>query len=148
MPDIKYRDAIKQAASLKKLGMTELYLMDDGEEKPWGDVVKAEPGESHRLGMNTSIWFTAEDPKTKLRFCWSFDIEKRSANGKGHYEIDIEGCKAAYKKLSATGKAMLASYFAGCAAKVREKGLEWQGYADRQRQDAETLDQLAACRWC
>lgn len=146
MQDIKYRDALKNAASLKKLGMTVIYLSRDNDEKPWEHVVKVDPGGGRRLDMDTSIWFTAEDPKTKIRFRWSFEIEERSANGKGHYQIAVESCKAVFGKLNGKAKKQLADHFKACAEKVRAKGVEWQSYADRQKRDSETLELLGASR--
>lgn len=145
MHQLTYRSAIKNAASLKTIGMNEIHLDQDDKEKPWQHVIEVRPGGSHRLDMDTTVWFTAQDPKTKLRFCWSFEIEDDTANGKGFYEINAASCKVVLAKLPAEAKIKLAAYFKSRAVKVREKGKEWQGYADRQKRDSETLELLGAC---
>lgn len=145
MRDMTYKEALKAVKHLKAIGETSIWLRGDS-EKPWQHVTKVEGGGSHRLDMNTSIWFEAVEPKTGLSFRWRFEIEPMEANGKGHYEINATACRAVMGKLEGKARKMFSDYLATCAAKVRSKGEEWKRITDRQFRDAETLEQLAASR--
>lgn len=141
MGDITYKQAKAKASALRELGQTEVYLSSD-DDLPWGSATRFEPGGCHRLSMVTSGWFTAV--KDGIRFRWSFDIETRDANGKGHYEINVPYCKDVISKITGTARQQFRDYLAESSAKVRDKGNEWQGYADRQMKDAATLRDLAS----
>ena len=87
------REIIKNAQHYLAVGQTEIYLDSDQGEYPWEFCTHCKPGGSHRLEIATDVWFYADHP-CGLSFLWNFDIEPRSANGKGHYEIDADGCPA------------------------------------------------------
>lgn len=137
---IDYREALKKADAYKSIGQTRIYMYD-GSVFPWEHVSEVEPGGSHRLDISTSVRFSAHIDG--LEFSWSWDIESRDANGKGHYEINVGACREVLSKVPATARHKLREYFAECAGKVQEKGQEWQRIADRQRRDADILHSLA-----
>lgn len=141
MNDLTYDFAVANATHLKAIGQTDIYLIND--PYPWSHVTECKPGGSHRLEISTTARFTAVDPTTGLRFSWSFDIEPRSANGKGQYEIDTNACRAVVKELGGEGRKQFLAYLADCATKVKSKAEEWKGYADRQFADAATLEALS-----
>ena len=89
--DWSYQEVKDKANSIKNLGLGEVYLSKG--EYPWELATSCEPGGSHRLGIDTSVWFRATDPETGIPLRWSFDIEPRSANGKGTYRINVDGCR-------------------------------------------------------
>lgn len=135
-----FRDCLKKADAYKAIGQTRIYLYD-GSVFPWEHVTKVEPGGSHRIDISTSVRLTAHIGG--LEFSWSFDIEDRDANGKGHYEINVGKCREILGKIPDAARAQLREYFAECAGKVQEKGQEWQKIADRQKRDADLLHSLA-----
>lgn len=137
---LDYRECLKKADAYKSIGQLRIYLYD-GSVFPWEHVSKCEPGGSHRMDIDTSVRFSAFIDG--LEFSWSWDIEERSANGKGHYEINVAACREVLGKLPATARQRLREYFAECAGKVQEKGQEWQRHADRQKRDADVLHSLA-----
>lgn len=137
---LDYRDCLKKADAYKSIGQTRIYLYD-GSVFPWEQVSEVEPGGSHRLDISTSVRMTAFIDG--LEFSWTWDIEERSANGKGHYEINVGACREVMSKLPARARRQLREYFAECAEKVQEKGREWQKIADRQKRDADILHSLA-----
>lgn len=142
-----FRKAVANAVHLKALGHTEVHLYGYEaplENYPWHLATKCEEGGSHRLDMATSVRFTGYHAKSGLTFSWSFDIEDRSANGKGYYEIDTDQCRQVMQLLgdSEAGK-QFKDYLKEGAKKVRAKGVEWQKYADRQFGDAARLEALA-----
>lgn len=141
MTDFTYESATKAAEHLKAIGMTDISLWRDP-NPPWHLATSCEPGGSHRLDISTDASFYAEDPKTGLTFRWSFDIEPMSANGTGSYQINAAGCKTVLSKLRGEARAQFRAYLSACAAKVRDKGLEYQRIADRQAADAATLRDL------
>lgn len=138
---LDYRDALKKADAYKAIGQTRIYLYD-GSVYPWEHVSKVEPGGSHRLDIATSVRFAAVIDG--LEFNWSWDIEDRSANGKGYYEINVGACREVMGKVPEAARQQLREYFAECAGKVQEKGQEWQRLADRQKRDADVLHSLAS----
>lgn len=137
---LDYRECLKKADAYKAIGRTRIYLYD-GSVVPWKHATKVEPGGSHRLDMATSVRFEADIDG--LQFCWSMDVEQNSANGKGHYEINVGLCREVLGKIPEAARAQLRTYFAECAGKVQEKGQEWQKIADRQKRDADILHSLA-----
>lgn len=138
---LDYRDALKKADAYKAIGQTCIYLYD-GSVYPWEHVSKVEPGGSRRLDISTSVRFAAVIDG--LEFSWSWDIEDRSANGKGYYEINVGACLEVLSKVPQAARQQLREYFAECAGKVQEKGREWQRLADRQKRDADVLHSLAS----
>lgn len=139
--DMTYAEACAKADALKALDCGEIFLSTG--EMPWHIATGCRPGGTHRLDMDTSVWFHGECPKTGLFFRWSFDIEPYSASGKGSYEIDAEACREVLSKLNGACREVFRDYLETCAAKVRAKGAEYQTVADRQLRDANTLSELA-----
>jgi hypothetical protein len=135
-----YREVLKKADAYKAIGQTRVYL-GDGSVFPWDSVTKVEPGCSIRMEMATGVRLSAE--VGGLQFEWSVDIEKREANGKGYFEIDVGICREILSKLPTAARQQLRTYFAECAGKVQEKGQEWQQIADRQKRAADLLHSLA-----
>lgn len=143
MRNLTYRVALKDHAALKRLGQGDVYL-SEGDEFPWQDVVSVEPGGSHRLDISTTVWITAVDKKTGLRFRWSAEIENRSADGQGSYEIDTDGCRSVIAKLHGVARDQFRKYLAACAVAVRAKAVEWRTLAEGQAKDASILAELSA----
>lgn len=141
MINMTYSEALKKAAALREIGETSIYL--SGGEFPWEHVVSVEPGGSHRMDISTDVRFEAQCPESGLGFRWNFDIEPRSADGKGSYEIDALACREVTKLLRGEPLAQWRVYLRECAGKVRAKGLEFQKAADRQLTDAVLLSDLA-----
>lgn len=137
-----YKEALEKVAHLKAIGETSIWLPDKS-EKPWEYVTKCEPGGSHRLDIDTSVWFEAVEPKTQLHFRWSFDIEPYSANGKGSYEIDADSCRDVLQRLKGNSRKIFKDYLSACAFKVREKAHEWDAITQRQFNDAKILLELS-----
>jgi hypothetical protein len=140
LDSLDYRECLKKADAYKAIGQTRIYLYD-GSVFPWEHVTSVKPGGSHRMDISTSVQMTAQ--VDGLEFCWSWHIEDRSANGKGHYEINVGACREVLSKLPESARTEMREYFAECAGKVQEKGQEWQRYADRQKRDADILHALA-----
>lgn len=135
-----YREVLKKADAYKAIGQTRVYL-GDGCAFPWDAVKKIEPGCGYRMGMATGVRLTAE--VDGMQFEWSVDIEGRSANGKGYFEINEDVCRELLNRIPATARQQLRAYFAECAGKVQEKGREWQRIADDQKRAADVLHALA-----
>lgn len=141
MRDLTFTEAIEKADALKTIGCREIYLNKG--DLPWHIADSCEPGGTHRLDMDTSVWFSGRDAETGLRFRWSFDIEPHSANGKGSYEIDTESCLRVMRELNDGCRQEFRNYLLECSKKVKEKAEEWQKITDRQMRDAITLRGLA-----
>ena len=138
-----YRQIIKKAKHYKAIGQTRIVLHSNQGEKPWHLATDCRPGGSHRLDIATSVWFTGRDPKSGLTFEWAFDIEFCTANGKGFYEIDVEGCKKVLEMLPRKTAEKFRAYLLECSKAVLEKGREWQRMAEKQFADAATLALIA-----
>lgn len=136
-----YKEAVAKAEAIKALDAGDIYLSNG--EFPWHIAESCEPGGSHRLDIYTSVWFRGTDEKTGLRFRWSFDIEPRSANGKGNYEIDANGCREVMEKLRGKCRSEFRRYLSECAKKVGAKAKEWLVLAEKQRHDADVLRTLS-----
>jgi hypothetical protein len=73
-----------KAEALKALGCT-VYLRED---KPYALADGFEEGSSFRLSSAVSGYFTAKVDGVPVR--WSFDLEKRNANGSGTLQPDTD----------------------------------------------------------
>lgn len=124
------------------LGKGPHYLSDD-DFKPWHLVTDCKPGGSHRMELDTNVWFLAKNPSNGLEFRWSFDIEPYSANGTGSYAIDAAACRDVMTRLPITARTQFRTYLSDCADKVQKKGLEWREIANKQLRDAAELHDLA-----
>lgn len=138
----KVEDAVANAEHYKALGIDEVYLSDDEGPFPWEFVTSCRPGGSHRLEISTDVWFTAEHP-CGMSFRWTFEIEPYSANGSGHYQIDVDKIAAALKRLPEKAAAEFRVYLAECADAVGKKGDEWQKICDSQRETERRLRKAA-----
>lgn len=137
-----WRQIVEKAETYLELGQKEHYLSgDNNADYPWGFADRCEPGSSHRIDIATGVWITATHP-SGLIFKWSFDIEPYTANGKGHYEIDVAGCRAAMRKLPDNTRKMFREYLATCAEKVRENADKFQSIADRERAAADSIKSI------
>lgn len=96
------------------------------------------------MEISTDARFSGTCPDTGLTFHWSVEIETPSANGRSNYQIDTEGCRKVTRLLKGDVLVQWRNYLANCAAKVREKGNEWQAIAERQLADARILADLAS----
>src|SRR4029077_7504296 len=141
MIEKKWRDLVKLAPKYLELGQVEHYLDHDANDYPWEFVTKVESGGSHRLDMETSVWFSAV-PASGLQFRWSFEIEFREANGKGYYMIDTDKCASVLASLSPDGKHKFKAYLKRCAKTVNEKGDSYEKALKNQREIAAALERI------
>jgi hypothetical protein len=135
--------AVQNAAAHKQLGQTDIYLSHDEKDFPWAHVTSVEAGGSHRLNISTSVSFRATHP-SGLTFRWSYDIEPHSANGSGHYHIDVAGCQRVLALLPMTVRREFRAYLAGCAAAVLKSANEYQAIANKEQATADALNAAAA----
>ncbi len=135
-----YREVLKNAAAYKLTGQTRIYLHGNY-DLPWDHVTSVGPGCCIRLYMTTDVNCIATIDGFEFR--WSVDIERPDANGKGHYEIDLEACTMLLSRLPARPRAQLQKYFAECADKVLAKGKEWTAIAISQMTYADRLFELS-----
>lgn len=140
--DESWKDIQALASHYLAIGNESIYLGSKCPDIPWELATECEPGGSHRLEISTSVRFRGYDPSTGLRMSWSFDIEPRSANGKGTYEIDTEGCLRVLALLPDVARAQFRRYLAECAPKVEKRAREYQDAADAQYDAARKLAAL------
>lgn len=145
MSGVDWHKAVEQAAHYLAVGQAELYL--DSQQAldtyPWEWAARVRTGGTHRLDIDTNVWFMAEHP-SGLTFSWSFDLEPYSANGKGSYEIDADACRRVLALLPLAVRGAFRTYLADCAGKVAAKAVEWRGITERQERDARVLQELAS----
>ena len=137
-----WQKVVKNHKHYKALGQTEVYLDGDVNGFPWHLATECASGGSHRLDMDTSVWFYGKHP-CGLTLRWSFELEKRTANGKGFYEIDTKSIEFVISKLGEACRNTFAAYLASCARAVQNKGYEWQEIASKQFKDAAISATLA-----
>ena len=142
--DINWREAVKIAEHYLAIGQSEVYLGGDNTtDYPWDFCISVEPGGSHRLDIDTSVWFRGSHP-SGLEFRWSFHIEPHSANGTGSYQIDTVGCERVIGLLPDRRVRLdFREYLARCAVSVREHAEKQAAYVTRQLGDAAVLERLA-----
>lgn len=141
MMNLTFQKAVDNAKALIDMGQERVYLYGDDKDRPWEHVTSASPGGSVRLDITTSIRMSAPHP-CGLTFEWTFDIEPRSANGSGHHQIDVAGCKEVLAKLPDTPRAELASHLRSCAKEVRNNALQFKAAYERQEQCAIELESI------
>lgn len=141
--DWNYKEAIQKAHALHEIGQVEVYLSEKT-DLPWHLVTKCEPGGSHRLDIDTDVWFYAYDPSVELTFRWSFDIEPRSANGKGVYQIDIVECEKVLNKLPPTAKDGFKKYLLNCADSIAKHVDELESYLNKEKDSVRALRVLSS----
>lgn len=134
-----WEEHVEKVGAHLALGQTEIYLADG--EFPWSYVTRCEPGGTHRLEIDTDVWFYAEHP-CGLTFRWCFDIEPHSANGKPEYHIAVDEAKKVLAFLPESLAAGFRSYLTTCAVAVEKKAAEWQRIVDHQRDTARALRRI------
>jgi len=139
--DWSYEEAKAKAKELKSLGEEEIYL--NKPPYPWNLTTKLTSGGSHRLDINTSVWFYGRDDALDLEFRWSFDIEPHSANGKGTYSVEVESCLATMKLLPIHVKKQFQDYLTECANAIEKHAEELSGYAGKEYVTANLLKQAS-----
>ena len=137
----KLEETRKNAVHYKAIGYTDFHVSRD-EEIPWEIATSCEPGGSHRLDISTSVHFKGVDPETGFKFSWHWDLEPWSANGKGHYELDVAGARQVMRKLPAACKRSFESYLQSCIKAVRKKGEEWDAITKSQFDYAKSLESI------
>jgi hypothetical protein len=134
----KWEMAIKNAKHHLAVGQKEIWLSDE-DEKPWHLATTCAPGGSHRLEISTDVWFYGLHEKSGLTFRWSFDIEPRSANGKGSYDIDVIGVRNVLTVLPKPCEKSFREYLRVCAKAVEKKAEEWNQITRSQYEAASAL---------
>lgn len=124
--NVTVAEAIARADAYRTIGDTTVYLSEA--PYPWEYVTSCEPGGSHRLECDTSVRFVASHP-SGLVFQWTVELEHRTANGKGHYEVDTSTVLQARKALEGNPvRVQYDAYLERCAIAIRDnadKALEW-----------------------
>ena len=139
--NLTYQDAVDKTDALHALGETEIYLHSGN--YPWELVTRCEKGGSHRLDINTSVWFTAYNPDVKLYFKWSFDIEERSAS-KGTYFINVEACEKVLALLNKDARKEFQQYLLECAVQVDKSCKELHAHVTREMKTVSILNRLGS----
>lgn len=144
--DLTYENVRKNIDSMRALGLTRetVYLRDERENYPWHLATRFEAGGSHRMDIDTSGRFYATDPVLGVTMSWSFEIEPWSANGKGHYELDVDGIAAVIDLITGAAREQFLVYLKDCRDKVKAKGDEWFEIAAKQHAYANRLNSF--CR--
>ena len=145
MTEINWHEAVAKADLYKLIGQNEIHLYHDlgeGEwDRPWEYVTEVRPGGSHRLDIDTSVWFTATHP-SGLSIRWTFDIEPHTANGSGTYHIDAAGCRKVLSLLPIDQRQAFQDYLTACSNSVLKHAQEGWKYVQREFHDAEILRRL------
>lgn len=123
--ELNLAEVREKADALKALGVT-VYLRED---RPYNLAEGFKSGGMMRLSMAVSGYFTAT--VEGVRVCWSFDLEKRDANGSGILQPDTDRIRAALAALPA-GKARreFQEWLEEVGASMRTKAAEWRKEAD------------------
>ena len=132
---------MKLAKHYKAIGQTRVYLMRD-EEAPWALVTEVGEGSTYRHNTPVSVSFKAAHP-CGLTFEWSLVMEARDASGKGTLEFDVKRIARVMAALPERAQPAFKNRLADAAAATALLGREWQAAADRQRQIATALSDLA-----
>lgn len=139
---ITYAEAVAKATALKEIGEETIYLHGETPAAyPWPHVTDVEPGGSHRLECDTSVRFIASDP-CGLRFSWSIELEQRSANGQGHYEVDTATILLVRQLLPPLALAKYDAYLGDCARKIKKHADEYLAWMEREYGVVAVLDRL------
>lgn len=133
LPRMTTAEVFEKAAHFKALRVEEVWLEGDVADLPWSLATKCKPGGSHRLDIATTIWFYAENPNgLGLTLRWSFEIERKGANGSGRYWVDDDGCRAVADGLVGAAKRQFMEHLLSCADKVQKRASEfWEAAADQ-----------------
>jgi hypothetical protein len=142
MSDTTLQKAIDNAGHYRAIGQAEIYLHDEG-SRPWKYATNMESGGLHRLGTCVSVYFHADHP-CGLQFRWPFDLENKGASGKGHYDIDVAGCRAVLAKLPEAVAKQFRVYLLASAKSVEKSAREMQETVDRQMGMAAALEEAGA----
>ena len=137
--DWSYAEVEEKAQAIKELGLGEVYLSEG--EMPWHLATSCRAGGSHRLDIDTSVWFDGTSP-SGIPLRWSFSIEPRSANGRGAYYIDVQGCRSVLAKLSDPCKSQFRQYLGKCAVAVAKQVRDWEEEIERERKIVSDLESI------
>lgn len=129
---------VRDASHYKAIGETDIYLFRDVSTLPWEFVTHVEEGGTHRLGIPTSVRFTALHP-CGLTFSWTADIEPLDANGSSSYHIDVDGIQRILAKIPSSAAEKFSAYLAKCADAVEKRAAEFQSQANERYGAAEAL---------
>lgn len=133
-----FREYVKNAGHYLAIGEKEIYLFGD-QEKPWEIATSCEGGSSHRMDIATSVNFRGPHP-CGLTFRWSWDLEPRSANGSGSYQVDTAGIQRVLAKLeNYKCRQEFLDYLTDCAVKIEKKADEYQEAAKVQYASAAVI---------
>ena len=126
-----YEEVKEKAEAIKAIGYDEVYLSEG--EYPWEIADECGGGGSHRLDIETRVWFYATDPDSGIKLRWSFDIESRSADGEGTYYIDVDGCREVMNKLKGKAQTQFREYLFDCAGKLQNHVDELYEHIKREK---------------
>lgn len=89
MADKTWQEIVALAEHYRAVGIVEHNLFNQPLlAYPWEHLTGLSTSGTHRLDIDTSIWFTAIEPSSGMTFKWSIHTEKREANGRSVYMID------------------------------------------------------------
>lgn len=112
--DLTYAEAVEKREHLIAIGMTDVSLWKEPDDRLWPKVVRVTEGGTHRLSGPVSARFYAED--AGLTFTWSVDFEQQDANGRGVALFDRDRLRDVVRRLPSDARGQF-------AAMLREKVL-------------------------
>ena len=124
----------------KALGIERIYLRFEDGGLPWEYVTAVEPGGSYRHGTPVSVGFDAE--VGGIVFRWSLDLEKRSANGTGYLQPDMEAIRTALAALPAARRREMLAYLAQVHESIQKSADESQAHINAMYGSAAQLRAL------
>jgi hypothetical protein len=136
-----WQEYVKLAKHYKAIGQEEIWLSDD-ENAPWHLATQLSEGGLHRMGISVSTSFKGKDQKSGLTFRWSFDIEKREADGASKFIIDLSRIKRVQGLLPEVIAKKFAASLAETAKAIRKRGDEYSAIASEQYGMAYQLERL------
>ena len=134
--DWSYEEVEQKADAIELIGLGDIFLSEG--EMPWQLADSCESGGSHRIDIDTNVWFRGVS-ESGIPIRWSFDIEPRSANGKGTYEINVEGCHEVLAKLKEPCRSQFQHYLNDCANAVEKQARELAGAVEREMRVVKAL---------
>jgi hypothetical protein len=124
------------------LGMTTIYLGSKWDATlDWSKCVDVEGGGTHRLEMSTSVRFLFRDKG--LEASWYLELEDRTSNGHGHYQIDLPAIQKVLPLLPPGIRAKLNVMLLEGADKIEKSAVEYQAIAAREYGTVAALRSLA-----
>lgn len=142
MSDTTWAEAMQKSEHYIALGMTKIYLGSTWDSTlDWDKCADVEGGGTHRLEMSTSVRFAFRDKG--LEASWYLELEDRSANGKGHYQIDLAAIQRVLPLLPPGIRAKLNLMLLNGAEKIEENAEKYQEIATREYGTVAALRSLA-----